>query len=199
MEHGKSMREPVFIDGKPYVELYSYGLVNPMGHCAANALEHFKGRNDLMILEIGILRGHNAEVLDKAFHPRLMVLVDPWDVKGETNDNNWAETWYRVQGKPNIVVIKATSETAARILNLNFDYVYLDGDHTGGDLSAGSEDGGIRLDIRLWLPKVNKGGIISGHDYNFDNIKSEVHKVFGDRVNTSPYHPHGGMEWWVYV
>ena len=193
------IRKPVHINDKPYVELLSYGEKHPLGHSAKAALKHFKGK-EISILEIGVLRGHNAEVLYTTFNPKLMVLVDPWDWCEETHDSNWADTYYRVQGKHNIIIVKATSEEACKILNpeLRFDYIYIDGDHIGGDLSKGTEECGIRLDIKLWWPRVKKGGLLSGHDYNYENIKNEVHKVFGDRVITSPYHPHGGLEWWVF-
>lgn len=189
---------PTVIEGKNYVELFSYGEKHPLGHGSLAAVEHFNGREDPVVLEIGVLRGHNAEALERALHPELMVLVDPWDFCTETHPNNWADTWYRVQGKKNIIVIKATSEDAAKILALTFDYIYLDGDHIGGDLSPGTEDEGIRKDIGLWWPRVRQGGILAGHDYNYDNIKAEVDKVFGDKVHSSPYKPGGGLEWWVY-
>lgn len=192
-------RKPVYINGKPYVELLSYGEKSPMGHSAAVALKHFNGR-EISILEIGVLRGHNAEALQKEFNPKLMVLVDPWDWSAETHDSNWMDTYYRIQGNRNIIAIKAKSEDAHKILDpdLKFDYIYIDGDHIGGDLSKGTEEEGIRKDIKLWWPRVNIGGILAGHDYNYENIKNEVHKVFGDRVISSPYHPNGGMEWWVF-
>lgn len=193
------IRKPIYINGKPYVELLSYGEKSPLGHCAKSALEHFKGK-EISILEIGVLRGHNAEALQKAFNPKLMVLVDPWDFCAETHDNNWMDTYYRIQGNKNTIVIKAKSEDAQKILDpaLKFDYIYIDGDHIGGDLSKGTEEEGIRKDIKLWWPRVNEGGILAGHDYNYENIKHEVHRVFGDRVIASPYHPNGGMEWWVF-
>jgi len=190
--------EPVYFDGRPYVELISYGEVQPIGHATQAAKKHFKGRKGLKFLEIGVLRGHNAEVIDNVLHPELMILVDPWDWCKETHGNNWAETWFRLQGRKNIVIVKATSERAAGIINQTFDYIYIDGDHTGGELSRGSEEGGIRLDIRLWWPRMNPGGIFAGHDYNFENIKAEVDRVFGERVQSSPV-TEGGMEWWVYT
>ena len=191
-------KEPVFINGKPYVELLSYGEVHPIGYSSMVAKEHFKGR-PFTFLEIGVLRGHNAEAIKKELNPYLMVLVDPWGFCSETHDSNWADTWFRIQEYKDIIVIKATSEQAHGILNMNFDYIYIDGDHTGGELDRTNPEGGIRMDIKLWLPRVNQGGILAGHDYNYDNIKMEVNSVFADRVCSSPYHPGGGMEWWVFI
>jgi len=191
---------PEYINGKPYVELLSYGEKHSMGHSGTIALNHFAGKKHLTFLEVGVLRGHNAEVMLDAFGDQLdtMILVDPWDFCAETHVNNWADTWFRMQGRRNAIVIKATSEDASKILNMNFDYAFIDGDHTGGDLSPGNPQDGIRMDIKLWWPRIKEGGILSGHDYNYENIMAEVDKVFGDKVNSSPPHPMGGQEWWVF-
>lgn len=193
------MIKPVYFGGRPYVELLSYGELAPTGYATQAAKEYFKGRRDLKVLEIGVLRGHHAEVIDNTLHPELLILVDPWDWCAETHANNWAVTWFRLQGRENIVIVKAKSEKAAKIINQTFDYVFIDGDHTGGALSKGTEEEGIRKDINLWLPRMSEGGIIAGHDYNYDNIKAEVDRVFGERVCSAPFHPHGGIEWWVYT
>lgn len=187
----EELRVPLNTDGKYYVELFSYGQVNPIGHALQTARKYFKGRVNLNVLEIGVLRGHNAENLNRELTPELLVLVDPWELAPgclEYHDNNWAETYYRIQGQQNIIVIKATSEVACGLLSLNFDYIYIDGDH-----------GDIENDLHLWHPCMNKGGIIAGHDYNYPNIKKAVHDFFGSGVDTSPYHPHGGMDWWVFT
>lgn len=39
-----------------------------------------------------------------------------------------------------------------------FDFVYIDGAH---------DKKSITEDLRNWIPKVKKGGIIAGHDYNY--------------------------------
>jgi hypothetical protein len=193
-------RKPEFMNGKWYTELLSYGEEQSPGYALRMAQEYFAGRTDLNVLEIGVLRGHNAVNLNKLLQPKQLFLVDPWDFCAETHDNNWADTWYRVQGCENIIVIKTKSESFLNMIrsDVEFDYIYLDGDHTGGDIDQTHPEGGIRLDIQLWWPRVKIGGILAGHDYNYSNIHDEVHLVFGDRVNHSPYHPHGGMEWWVF-
>ena len=192
------MEKPVCIDGKYYVELLSYGETHGLGHCGEAMKEYFKHK-PISILEVGVLRGHHAEAISKNFNINPLVLVDPWDFCKETHPNNWADVWFRIQGNKDVIVIKATSEEARFLIPWKFDWIYLDGEHTGGDLSPGTEFTGIRRDISLWISSVKPGGVISGHDYNYDNIKHEVDKVFGDKVCSSPYHPHGGMEWWVFV
>ena len=180
------------------MELLSYGEIHELGYCG-NAMKEYFGDKTISILEVGVLRGHHAEAISKSFNINPLVLVDPWDFCAETHPNNWADTWFRIQGNKSIIVVKATSFQACLLIKTKFDWIYLDGEHTGGDLSPGTEYTGIRRDIDMWLPRVNSGGVISGHDYNYDNIKHEVDRVFGNQVNSSPYHPHGGMEWWVFI
>jgi len=68
-----------------------------------------------------------------------------------------------------------------------FDVVFLDGDHTYK---------GVANDIGAWLPRVNEGGWIGGHDYGekFPGVKQAVDEAFGDRVELD-----AGATWWVRV
>ena len=49
-------------------------------------------------------------------------------------------------------------------------------------------------DIKHWLPKVKKGGIICGDDYisGWPGVIQAVNEVFDDKVNVV-----GGQQWWV--
>ena len=58
------MIKPEKINDKYYVELLSYGEVHPAGPSATVAKEHF-GDKPITILEIGVLRGHNAHAMNK--------------------------------------------------------------------------------------------------------------------------------------
>jgi hypothetical protein len=57
-----------------------------------------------------------------------------------------------------------------------FDFVYIDGDHTGES---------VERDIDLFLPKVKKGGYIGGHDYNpecWPEVVNAVNKKFRGKM-----------------
>lgn len=60
--------------------------------------------------------------------------------------------------------------------NKSIDFVFIDGAH---DYAS------VCKDIRAWLPKVKKGGIIAGHDYktmvNID-VGLAVHDIFGKKI-----------------
>jgi predicted O-methyltransferase YrrM len=49
-----------------------------------------------------------------------------------------------------------TAETAAQYRNKSLDFVFVDADHSAH---------GVSMDIMAWLPKMKKGGILAGHDY----------------------------------
>jgi cephalosporin hydroxylase len=53
-------------------------------------------------------------------------------------------------------------EAAALVPDGSLDFVYIDAEHTYE---------GCLADLRLWSPKVRRGGIVSGDDYRFVNPK----------------------------
>jgi len=69
---------------------------------------------------------------------------------------------------------------AAKFPNYFFHFVFIDADH--------SYEGCLR-DIMAWLPKVQRGGFISGHDYDNPDypqfgVKRAVDEFFGSSVET---------------
>jgi len=58
---------------------------------------------------------------------------------------------------PQLRLMRLDSVDAAKLfLNGYFDLVFIDADHSYN---------GVTADIKAWMPKIRKGGIISGHDY----------------------------------
>ena len=74
---------------------------------------------------------------------------------------------------PQLKIIKASSVRAASIFDDNyFDMIYLDASHIFSDVLS---------DIKAWHPKIKKGGIFSGHDYNSRRhlgVNEAVHEFF---------------------
>jgi hypothetical protein len=50
-----------------------------------------------------------------------------------------------------------------------FDAIFIDGDHIYE---------AVRADLRAWLPKLKPGGLIGGHDYDYDSVHAAVREVF---------------------
>lgn len=67
-----------------------------------------------------------------------------------------------------------------------FDIIYIDASH---------EYEYVIDDIKNWLPKVKKNGIICGDDYSSDwpGVVKAVNEVFNDKVNFVGTH----QQWWV--
>ena len=73
------------------------------------------------------------------------------------------------------IIRKDSKEAAKAIPDGSLDFVFIDADHTYE---------GCKGDIEAWLPKIKKGGFISGHDYeNTDypawGVKRAVDERFG--------------------
>ena len=71
-----------------------------------------------------------------------------------------------------IQTIKQNSKDAYVEFDDNsIDFLFIDGDHNYE---------GIKSDLNLWYPKIKKGGIIAGHDYNEPScgVKQAVDEFF---------------------
>lgn len=132
------------------------------------------------LLEIGCYVGDSTEIFADNFNQ--VFCVDPWENGYDENDaasyqhdmsiveeqfDNLCKT------KLNIIKMKGKSEDIVMHMeNESLDVVYVDGLHTYE---------GVVLDIRLWLPKIKKGGFIAGHDYgskHHPGVKKAVDEHF---------------------
>lgn len=58
-------------------------------------------------------------------------------------------------------------EAAKRFDDGAINAVFIDGDHAYK---------AVRADVLAWLPKVGRGGIIAGHDYDYPDVRNAVHE-----------------------
>ena len=141
--------------------------------------------------EIGVLNGNTSFRILGARKLLTLYMIDPWiaPVKGSSyfisGDDNarkpaqaheaaYRKTLRRVDfaGSRAKIMRMFSHEAAPEIKNGSLDFVFIDGDH--------SYEGNSK-DIKLWLPKVKKGGFISGHDYNhprLPGVKKAVDEAF---------------------
>ncbi len=71
-----------------------------------------------------------------------------------------------------IIDVCSRSDKAADIFSdRSVDFVFIDASH--------DHDSVVR-DIGAWLPKIRRGGILSGHDYSFVGVNSAVKSFFGN-------------------
>lgn len=128
--------------------------------------------------EIGVFRGRTSRTLLVGRGALTLYLVDSW--KATPPDASYANTGdfhaalpqseqdrhyeaakaaVAFAGKRAKILRMSSVDAAKTFKGGSLDFVFIDADH--------SYDGCIE-DIRAWLPKIKKGGFISGHDY--DNV-----------------------------
>ena len=84
-------------------------------------------------------------------------------------------------------VRKPSVEAAKDFADGSVDIVYIDANHTYEE---------VKKDIEAWLPKVKKGGIISGHDYGgWEGVTRAVNEAFPLGIVHSP----AGATWYTQV
>jgi hypothetical protein len=128
------------------------------------------------MVEVGCHKGESTELF--ALHFDRVFAVDPWgDYKtsfGSPMTSKGVEDSFDklVEQYSNITKIKETSiQASLHFVDGDLDFVYIDGAH---DYES------VRNDIASWLPKICKGGVIGGHDYqNIKAVRKAVNDVFG--------------------
>ena len=153
-------------------------------------------------VEIGVKSGRNIKEITNACPHVIVHAVDPWEIT--PNYSHWTEDNMRssetnfdnvMARRPNCIIKhKMLSNKAVSLFKDEaLDFVFIDGDHSYK---------GVKDDIKIWLPKIRKGGLISGHDYagedkrgvKFIGVAKAVHEQFGDNVELAEDHV-----WWRLV
>lgn len=128
-------------------------------------------------VEIGSYSGEGTVVL--ADHFKEVLAVDPWENGYDPNDvashqcpmedvfNAFKE---RITPLGNVLYIRGKSIDALQSFkNGSLDLVYIDGDHRYE---------GALADINGWLPKLRKGGCMTGHDFSFPTVRQALSETF---------------------
>lgn len=122
-----------------------------------------------LVVEVGCFAGVSTEVFARS--GCWIMGVDPW---GEYDGLDMAqierEFDARMQNYPCLKVKMRSVEAAQCFSHGSFDVVYIDALHDYSEVLA---------DITAWLPKVKKGGIISGHDYTLSGVQRAVNELLG--------------------
>lgn len=137
-------------------------------------LEHRRGA------EIGVWEGGFSAMFCAANSQLEWLAVDPWfphpawlDTKnqdaataGPRLELACRAARERLARFPKCDVWREFSTNAAqRVPNASLDIVFIDGDHGHASVLA---------DLLAWVPKVRKGGIVSGHDYHRNPKKPTI-------------------------
>ena len=155
--------------------------------------------NNLSGVEIGVEKGINAKSILKTLDMEILYLIDPYldyseseeyRADGEINRTQairrlikeWDKIWWKFE----------KSEDCVNKIPNNLDFVYIDGLH---DYES------VKRDIKNYWPKIKKGGVLGGHD--FDNGRYPVHDGVVKAVtefaikNKLKLYIGKGSDWWV--
>jgi hypothetical protein len=79
-----------------------------------------------------------------------------------------------------------SAEAAAMVADRSLDYVFIDGNHSYEN---------VKEDIALWKPKVQRNGILLGHDYKMRH--PGVVRAVNELIPRACVHFSGNTIWWV--
>jgi hypothetical protein len=146
---------------------------------AADAL----GIEPLLIVEVGVYKGHSSRIFASRFPRATLVLIDPWaasDFDSRIYRGKEQEDWDKIHDDicaefaHKHIVFRGTSEEFDCCVKP--DIIFIDGDHTYD---------GVRRDILHWLPYCDHT-LLCGHDYTrtrkHRGVKQAVDELLGEVV-----------------
>lgn len=144
------------------------------GHGRTTLTRLFKAIGATRGAEIGVWRGGFSAQICDAVPGVALLCVDPWTVYDAYRDQK-SEQAYLDDAKAlahaaltpyGCDIRQATSvDAAATVPDGSLDFVYIDGNHHYDY---------VQEDLRVWMPKVRSGGIVSGHDYVINPRKPQI-------------------------
>ena len=162
---------------------------------ALKVLQDYFGDKEITGVEIGTAAGDLTWTLLKHM-PTLKRIhtIDPWKYSEE---NVWRK-WYPQSGLDKakerayfilstygdrVVIHDVTSDDAVDKITGPVNFVWIDGDHSLEQ---------VKKDIDNYMPKIEKGGILGGHDYQL--LVKSLPEWLSYPINTGD-----DLTWWVYL
>jgi len=152
-------------------------------------------KESLVGMEIGTQHATNAYNILRLLPIKKLYLIDPYENYDEnTEDPNLdVENIRKIANKKmapfsNVEFIYKYSENASDMFkDEEIDFLYIDGNHNYKY---------VKSDIELYYPKIKKGGVLGGHDYNpvFPGVSKAVNE-FVKKHNLKLYG--SNIDWWV--
>lgn len=142
------------------------------------------------IAEVGVWKGHTCRYILREIGNKIdsYWAIDRWDVLNPVEKygrmcklsyEDWTAMYKRVCEDmlwfPSLHVARLSSDEVVDFMwDGYFDLIFIDADHY--------YDPVVR-DIKVWISKVKKGGILCGHDYGtgrHPDVKRAVDEIFGE-------------------
>jgi len=165
------------------------------------SMKELLGMKDLVGAEVGVYKGHNAKMMLEKLDIKKLYVIDNWS-KGKSREASIEDICRKRLEKYSdkiVWLIGDSGSVAKRIQDGELDFVYIDGNH---------KKPGITKDINAYYPKVKKGGLVSGHDYQISrktDVRAVIDKFFKTKklsINSAKCHPNLREllqeDWWVW-
>lgn len=139
---------------------------------------HKNAKTHRRIAEIGSWKGRSTYALLTGNKEGTVTAIDTWKGSSDPTDKTHGRDVFEdfknnVGHFTNLVVNRKSGVDAAQDYeDKSFDMVFIDAGHTYEE---------VKEDIKTWLPKVKKGGILCGHDYHpqkWPGVVKAVDEVF---------------------
>jgi cephalosporin hydroxylase len=181
------------------IDIIFYGIKIEFGQDASirtgmrYLLKKFKKKH-ISVLEIGTRHGESAKVILRTLNIKKYTVIDPFityqDYKSDPanklmthGDKIYKKT--KKELKPlckNLIFLRGFSNNKKILKNIkknSLDLVFVDGNH---------EYKYVLEDLRNYFPKIKKGGILMGDDFNHRSKKSDfLNKMPGNKKNKGVY------------
>lgn len=145
-----------------------------------NLAERFQGRDHVTLCEIGSYMGESTFIFAAQNIFNEIHCIEPFEGSEEFNalsNRTWDEVkrefWTNTRHWDHINLHQTYSYKMNEFFaDKYFDVVYIDGDH---------EYDSVIQDLTLYMPKLNDGGVICGHDYShaFPEVQRAIQDFFG--------------------
>jgi len=161
-------------------------------------VKNYINDDNLQLVEVGSYCGESSEIIATHFPNSTLNCVDPWEKyieEGSTYDLDKQELELKEAEQiftsmasrySNIKKNKMSSiQYASQIEDESIDFIYIDGNH---------QYSSVIEDLTMWNKKVKKGGIISGHDFNWSPVSRAIYEFF-DKSPVSVFEDNS----WFYI
>jgi hypothetical protein len=129
-------------------------------------------------VEVGVDRGGFAKQFLDQWRGSLYYLVDNYAPLGSwawdrEPDFRSCQLWL-THHLQRVRFLKMDSHQAPAHIQRNHPlrFIYIDGDHSFG---------GVTADLKVWWPKLEQGGILAGHDWHKESVRTAVEQFAKDR------------------
>ena len=143
----------------------------------------YKYQDDSVFVELGVFEGRSLYYLLKVIRDkRKNIKVFGVDYFKGISEGGYEQTLKNLsEFKGHFRIMNMDSAAASKKFEDNsVDFIFID---------AGHEYDEVKADILSWLPKMKKGGVMAGHDYNgfdigggYPGVRKAVDELFGRKV-----------------